>query len=274
MFSLKQLYSFREAIPTIVKKITPKFIRQKINKKIFPYYFLKTNLKNLPDSNYPSLGDYEGQKKLIEKYDEKKIQTSFMTCPHLTQLLLMKFSSDENFNFLDIGGEKIDFYLFLKKKFKNIKYILFNQKSMMEPFYKIKKEFNYEDLHLIENVQEIFDNKYDFVNFGSCIQYINNYEDLLEKVTNNTNCVFFSGTHLYNSSNEDLKKNIIVQQVHILPTVNYNYFFNRKNFFKIFKDKNFDLIFESQNLTDPVNYDNFRSEVEDIQYSDFLFIKK
>ena len=40
-----------------------------------------------------------------------------MTCPHLMELLLMKFDNNQNFNFLDIGGEKIDFYLSLKKNF-------------------------------------------------------------------------------------------------------------------------------------------------------------
>ena len=38
--------------------------------------------------------------------------------PHLMQLLLVKFNLDESFNLLDVGGEKIDFYLDLKKNLR------------------------------------------------------------------------------------------------------------------------------------------------------------
>ena len=272
--NLDKLYSIREAIPKIIKKVIPRFIRQKINKKFFKYYFLITKLKNLPQLNYPESGDYEYQKELISIFNEKKSQTSFMTCPHLTELLLMRFKTNENFNFLDVGGEKIDFYLDLKKKFKNVKYFLFNQKSMTEPFYKIRKELNINDFYIIDEFSEIFKENYDFVNFGSCIQYFNNYEELLEKINKISKYIFFSGTHLYDSDNKIFEKNIVVKQVNVLPTINYNFFFNRKKFFEIFKKDDFDLLFEASNLTDRVNYKNFYSHVKNIQYSDFLFLKR
>lgn len=274
MTNLDKLYSIRERIPKIIKKIIPRFIRQKINKKFFKYYFLPSNLKNLPQLNYPISGDYEYQKNLIKSFDEKKKQTSFMTCPHLLELLLMKFNNNENFNFLDVGGEKIDFYLDLKKNFKNAKYFLFNQKSITEPFHKIQKEFNFNDFFVIDDLQKIFEKKYDFVNFGSCIHYINNYEELLQRISDISKCIFFSGTHLYDSENEVYKKNMVVKQVNVLPKVNYNFFYNRKTFFEIFEKKDFELIFESINLTDKVNYENFDSIVKNVQYSDFLFSKK
>ena len=274
MINLDKLYSIREGIPKIIKKITPRFIRQKINKRFFKYYFLPANFKNLPHLNYPVNGDYEYQKNLINSFDEKKKQTSFMTCPHLLELLLMKFNNNENFNFLDVGGEKIDFYLDLKKNFKNAKYFFFNQKSITEPFHKIQKEFNFNDFFVIDDLQKIFEKKYDFVNFGSCIHYINNYEELLQRISDISKYIFFSGTHLYDSENEIYKKNMVVKQVNILPKVNYNFFYNRKTFFEIFEKKDFELIFESLNLTDKVNYENFDSVVKNIQYSDFLFSKK
>ena len=79
-----------------------------------------------------------------------------MTCPHLLELLLMKFKNYENLNFLDVGGEKIDFYLDLKKNFKNAKYFLFNQKSITEPFHEIQKEYNFDDFFVIDDLEEIF----------------------------------------------------------------------------------------------------------------------
>ena len=145
---------------------------------------------------------------------------------------------------------------------------------MNKTFHQIQKEFKFNNFHIINETEEIFRKNYDFVNFGSCIQYFENYENLLEKITNNSKILFFSGTHLYDSSDEKFEKNIIVKQVNLLPQVYYLYFFNRKNFFEIFEEKSFSLIFENKNLTDNVNYDNFKSYLNDIQYSDFLFVKK
>ena len=145
---------------------------------------------------------------------------------------------------------------------------------MNKTFHQIQKEFKFNNFHIINETEGIFKNNYDFVNFGSCIQYFENYENLLKKITNNSKILFFSGTHLYDSSDEKFEKNIIVKQVNLLPQVYYLYFFNRKNFFEILEEKSFSLIFENKNLTDNVNYDNFKSYLNDIQYSDFLFVKK
>ena len=48
---------------------------------------------------------------------------------------------------------------------------------------------------------------------------------------------------------------------------------NYGNFFQFFYKKNFELIFEEENLTDKVNYDNFKDNFINIKYSDFLFKK-
>ena len=58
-----------------------------------------------------------------------------------------------------------------------------------------------------------------------------------------------------------------------MPQINFLYFFNRENFFKIFFEKKYNLEFENKNLTDKVNYDNFNSRLKNISYSDFLFEK-
>ena len=197
-----------------------------------------------------------------------------MTYPKLIELLSTKFESDKIFSVLDIGGEKIDFYLNLNKNFKNVSYFLYNQKSITRVFHKIKSEFGYKNFFIINEFDEILNKDYDFTNFGSCIQYFDNYKEVLEKITKNSKNIFFSGTHLYDSSDEISKKNIVVKQVNVLPQINYLYFFNRSNFFKIFLERNYDLIFERKNSTDKVNYDNFKNSLKNIQYSDFLFSKK
>ena len=197
-----------------------------------------------------------------------------MTYPNLIKLLSSKFEFDKILNILDIGGEKIDFYLSLKENFKNVRYFLHNQKSITNSFHMIKSEFDYKNFYIVDELNEILTENFDFVNFGSCIQYFDNYEEVLKKITKNSKYIFFSGTHLYDSSNMIFNKNIVVKQVNVLPQINYLFFFNRKNFFKIFFDNQYELIFEKENLTDKVNYDNFNNFLENIQYSDFLFSKK
>ena len=273
MLNIDLLYTIREKIPKNIRRILPKIIRRQIDRKFFKYYFLKTNFKNLPNLNYPEKGNLEYQKNLIEKFNFLEKQTSFMSCPYLIDLLSTKFRADKIFNILDIGGEKIDFYLNLKKKFKNVKYFLYNQESITEQFHKIKSEFNYKNFYVIDKFNEILNENYDFVNFGSCIQYFDNYEEVLEKITDNSKYIFFSGTHLYNSPEKIFKKNIVVKQLNVLPQINYLFFFFLNIFFNIFLEKEYNLIFEKKNLTDEVNYDNFNYLLKDIQYSDFLFQK-
>jgi hypothetical protein len=274
MAIIEHLYFVREKTPKFIKLIFPKFIRRKIDKIFFKYYFLPTKLDKLPNSNYPEMGNLEYQKSLIKKFNDNGKQTSFMTYPNLINLLLKNFNTNKSLNFLDIGGEKIDFYLKLKSEFKNINYFIFNQEKVIEPFYKLKTEFKYDNLNIIEKMDKIFNKDYDFVNFGSCIQYFDNYENLLEKISNCCEKIFFSGTHLYNSSEQKFKNNIIVKQMNVLPQINYLYFFNRKKFFSILEKKKFTLIFENKNLTDNINYDNFESYLGNISYSDFLFTKE
>ena len=274
MLNLDLLYTIREKIPKNVRRILPKIIRRQIDKSFFKYYFLKTNFKNLPHLNYPEKGNLEYQKELIKKFNFSKKQSSFMTYPNLIKLLSSKFEFDKILNILDIGGEKIDFYLSLKENFKNVRYFLHNQKSITNSFHMIKSEFDYKNFYIVDELNEILTENFDFVNFGSCIQYFDNYEEVLKKITKNSKYIFFSGTHLYDSSNMIFNKNIVVKQVNVLPQINYLFFFNRKNFFKIFFDNEYDLVFEKQNLTDKVNYDNFNNFLENIQYSDFLFSKK
>ncbi len=274
MLNYEYLYSIRDKIPKIVKNIFPKFIKRKINKIFFKYYFVPTKFYDLPKLNYLDEQTIEYQKNLITKFNLNNKQTSFMTYPNLIELLFTKFDTKDKFNFLDVGGEKIDFYLSLKKNFENVKYFVFNQDSMIKPFFELKNDYKFDDLYIIEKIENIFEKNYEFVNFGSCIQYFNNYEYLLNGLTKKSKYIFFSGTHLYDSPEKKFQKNIIVKQLNFSPNYYYLFFFNRKYFFKKFDEENFELVFERKNLTDNVNYDNFKNYLQNISYSDFLFIKK
>ena len=164
----------------------------------------------------------------------------------------------------------------LKKEiynFSNVKYYIFNLEPVVKVFKEIKLQFNFNDLYIIDNIEEIFNKNFDFVNFGSCVQYFANYENILDKISDNSKFIFFSGTTLYSSSDDNLKKNIIVKQMNMLPKIYYLQFFNKKKFYEIFTKKGFNLVFEEKNLTDNINYDNFKKYLNNVEYTDFLFTK-
>tara|TARA_B100000780_G_C21068661_1_gene429869 strand:- start:357 stop:1205 length:849 start_codon:yes stop_codon:yes gene_type:complete len=271
---LAKFYS-SSSVKLIIKLFLPKFIKNKIKKIFFKYYFLPTNLKSLPKNSYPEKFDYNYQKDLIKKFEVKEKQSSFMSCPHLISLLSTKFSFDQEFSFLDVGGERIDFYLHLKKKFKNIKYYVFNQKNLLDVFFNIKSDFSLEGLNVISNISEIYNNQYDFVNFGASIQYIDNYEEFLNKITSNENkYIFFSAVTNYLSDNENYKKKMVVKQVNVFPQINYLYFLNKDYLYNVLFKQNYILLFEKKNTTDVINYDNFKNLLKAIEFTDIMFEKK
>jgi hypothetical protein len=255
-------------------KLIPRFLRKKINKKFFKLYFIPTNQTKLLPGNYINRNSYDYQKNLISNFRYNLKQNSSMTCPHLIELLLMKYSNEDEILFLDIGADNIDFFLELSNSFKNVKYFFYNLKSVNEIFKKLKFDNNYDNLFVIDQIDDVFKQKFDFINFGSSIEYFDNYELILEKSSNNGKNIFFSGTTLFETKNEKYKKHIVVKQVNEFPDINYLYFFNKKYFFSKFLNKNFKLLFEKKNLTDNVYYNNFNKIFDNIGYMDFLFTKK
>ena len=95
----------------------------------------------------------------------------------------------------------------------------------------------------------------------------------IKNITENSDHIFFSGTTLFETDQDNYKKHIIVKQVNILPEINYCYFFNKQFFYNFFYEKNFNLIFESKNTTDNVNFKNFIGLFKNIEYKDFFFKK-
>ena len=109
MININQLYVFREKIPKKIRKFFPKPIRRKINQIFFRYYYLKQDLKRLPDLNYPDEESFEYQKMLIRKFDIAKSQTSFMTYPNLMELLKRNLLQTKVLIFLILEVRKLIF---------------------------------------------------------------------------------------------------------------------------------------------------------------------
>ena len=160
-----KLFELKNRLPKILNKLIPKFIRRKIKKKFFNFYFIPTNYSKLLNDNYINNNSYDYQKKLIDNYKHNFQQNSFMTCPHLIELLLMKFNSDDEIMFLDMGADNIDFFLELNSKFKNVKYFFCNLKSVNSIFEKLKNDNNYKNMFIINSIDEVSNKKFDFINF-------------------------------------------------------------------------------------------------------------
>ena len=198
-----------------------------------------------------------------------------MTYNYLIDLLKEKFNSKEKFNFLDYGGESVDFYLNFKKQFPNANYYIFNQSEILRQIEEIKKNYYLEKLNILFNEKEIFKINFDFVNFGSTIQYISHYYELLKDIFKISNkYIFFSGITFYLSKNKNLINTTIVKQINLIPKIIYCYFFNKKSFAQFFKDNNYSIIFERTNSYNVnINFDNFKPDLSEIYYMDILFKK-
>jgi hypothetical protein len=253
---------------------TNNFIILKILKKIrkiFNIYFVPTNIQKLPKDNYATSSHFDYQEEIVKKFNKTNNLVSFNTCPKIVQMLKMLFL-DENlkFNLLDFGGENIDFYLYLKKKFRNINYFVHNKKEINQDFLKLKEKYKFKNITVLENINDISNNKYDFICFGSVIQYVENYEQILSiAIKTSKKYIFFSATHFF-SKIINKKKRIIVRQVNFLPSEIYCYFFNFNDFLEIFTKNKFYIVFNEKNIVGNINYNNFGSSLGNISYTDLL----
>ena len=253
---------------------TNNFIIVKIQKKlmrIFDIYFVATNIQKLPENNYTINSNFDYQEEIVKKFNKTSNLVSLNTCPKIVQML-KKLSLDENlkFNFLDFAGENIDFYLYLKKNFKNINYFVYNKKDINQDFIRLKEKYKFENITILKNIDEISNNKYDFICFGSVIQYVENYNQILLKIIKvSKKYIFFSGTHFFSKIFNE-KKRIIVRQVNFLPSEIYCYFFNFDSFMEIFITNKFSIIFKEKNTIGNVNYNNFGSSLGNVIYTDLL----
>jgi putative methyltransferase (TIGR04325 family) len=274
MICLKNIkyYIANKLYSSNIAKIIPGYFRKKILKKE-NICFIPTILSELPKDNHPVLSNIENQKKTIKKFNETQKEVTAKTYPDLIDLLKEFYSKDKEITFLDFGGEQIDQYLILKKEFKNIKYYVFNLKQVNEDLDTLKKIYNYKNLYILKEIHEIQNHTYDFINFGSVLQYIDNYSDILKKILPTCNKhVLVSAVHLYKDQILDYKN--IVKQTNLWPRNIHLFFFEFDAFVKIFLNERFQITFEKKNLTHDINYNNFSLvNLNKIKYTDILFEK-
>ena len=174
------------------------YIKKKLlkNNKIT---FIPTKKKFLPKNNHPILNSIALQEKIIESFNEKN-ELSFNTFLNLKDLLKKKYKSDENFNFIDVGGDKLDFYLDISREFKNINYFLINLPEVNQIISTVKKKYDYKNLTILNDLNEVVKNNYDFVYFGSTLQYLDNFDVFIKELLPVTKKnILFSATWFFTS---------------------------------------------------------------------------
>jgi len=252
----------------IINLFPKKIIRLLIKKnKIF---FIKTDLVKLPEKNYPftiSQEDLENKKKIFFE-NEFKVPTNQFT--YLALITKLIFKKEIGFNFLDFGAQYIDNFFFLRKKNHNINYYYHDQVQnniQVENFIKLHKLNN---IKVLNNLDKLREGIFDFIYFGSVIQYINNFDNLLDKILHTKpKYLYFSGVNFFFNKNSE---KFICKQFNVFPQVNYCFFFNFDYFKNLICSKNYELIYFSENQNSQINYSYINDSINDTcMYLDLFF---
>ena len=108
-----------------------------------------------------------------------------------------------------------------------------------DPFFKSGKKFQIDNIKykIVNNLKEVYQTSFDLLHLGSCLQYINNYDFLLQKLKFTKNAkIFISATPIninYDYFSEQTNHKNLMQNVHSLKKI-IN-FFSKKKFKLIFK---------------------------------------
>ena len=199
------------------------FLIRKIS-RIFKIYFVLSTKDYLPKNNHP----LHNLNLLFENQYNNFLKNNFNFNKDLFYSLKSLFLKNKNVKILDYGGENLDLYLFLKKKFPKIKIIIINQKKLnivLKNFIKKKKIKN---IQIFSDIKKINNIKLNLVYFGSSLQYIENYEQILKFLLKKKIKYFcISASSFFYS--KKFNKKIIMKQVNLLPYVLYCYSFNYTN---------------------------------------------
>lgn len=257
-FFLKSKYF--DSLPTFFSKII--FKRFKI-------FFVETTLKNLPEISHPSDLNYEEQKQIFNASSEL-FYKPFTSCSYLLEILKIFNEKNEEINFYDFGANKIDNYLYLTKNISKLTYYYYDQTHYNDKVKKLSLELQLKRIIVDENFK-VEQYKIDFAYFGSVLQYLENYKDILKKFSKaKSKYIIISQTPFFNSQLID--KNIVVKQLNIHPQINYAYFFKYNDFLKYMVSLNYELINANiNNVIKFLNFKNFDNRFTNINFLDLIF---
>ena len=245
------------------ERLNPFFSRKLF--KIFKIFFIETKLNSLPENSYKI------EEKLIDELESIYLDPNiekipYISYPDLINLLLVIKKENQDLNFCDYGGGNLNLYNYLNKKFFKLKYFFYDQQKIVNIVkeFKIKKNIN--------NVfidKEKIDDSLDIVYFGSSLQYIENYEQVISNFLN-SKYILIAQTPFF-SAPKDVNK-VVLKQINMHPKINYLYMINLNNFIKFMNNNNFKLKNKSLNkVTKFMNFKNFDNRYKDLDMYDLLF---
>ncbi len=242
----------------------PRFFSRKIF-KILKIFFVPTPLKKLPDDNHPSKYDKNLQNIIIKKSKENDFQP-FISYTKLLETLKKYQENKSNIKFYDFGPCNIDLYLYLSKKLKNLNYIYFDQPQFNRGVKEIKNDNNFFNLNIdLDFKSEKTD--LDFLYFGSSIQYLKNYKEILKKfLANKPKYIIISQTPFYSSKNK--LDDIVLKQINLHPVINFAYLINYDSFLTLMEKNGY--VLKEKNLNRVVKFLNFKNFDKNYQFIDFF----
>ena len=237
------------------------FLHRKLA-RLSKIYFVPTKYKKIPKNNHPLINIEDRFKNQILDYKRGKKNWNI----NITKVIKKNFKSKDSINFLDYGGENLDLYLYLLELFPKMKITVINQKKLVENLDKFVKKKDIKRIYALNNFEKCRKTKFDFVLFGSSLQYLANYKIILHKIIKNLNGYLFIGASSFFRDKIE-KKNIIVKQVNLLPIVLFCNIFNYNYLINFFTKRKLKLIYMKKNSFKKINYNNFNFQ---IKYLDIL----
>ena len=220
-------------------------------------YFVPSPKNILPKKNYPLKNVKDFFKEQLFDLENNKIKFN----KNLYKTLSIHFKRNSKINLLDYGGENLDLYMYLIKNFPKIKISVLNQKKLSYELKKIIKRKKIDKIKVLSNINQIKTKKFDFIFFGSSIQYLRNHENILKKLQNKTSkFLYITATSFF--FNKSSKNKLIVKQVNLLPTILYCYIFNFHYFKKMMERKKFKILFKRKNEFKKISFNNFKFKID------------
>ena len=225
--------------------------------RFYKIYFVPSNKKRLPKNNHPLINltfFFDNQYFNYTKGNRKYSLDVYY-------VLKKYFKRNAKIKFLDYGGENLDLYLYLQEKYPKIEIIVINQAKLVVYFKNFIKKKKIKNIKIINNINKIKNLKFDFVNFGSSLQYIKNYEKILNIVIKKASKYIYISASSFFYSRVNLEK-IIVKQVNLLPVIMYCYIFNLNFIVKLFKKNNYKVLKKKNNSFKKINFKNFNFKID------------
>jgi len=251
----------RNLLPLFLYKIIKKILKTK--KK---YTFIKKfdSIKEIKQDGIKIL-DY-----IDDDLENKKSQTflkpefidyenKYSCIPIIVSIL------ENNISILEYGGGDNPIFSYIKNATnKNIYSVVIEKESFVKKFRnKIPDEFKNE-ISYVDNINNVSEEKFDIIFFGSSIQYSNDHESLLSKMFNfNSKYIIISRTFF-----NKLDKDFFVIQNNIANNIFPYKMINLSNFIEFMSKNKYNLIFNA----------TFKSEhshesIKEISYKDLIFKK-